>query len=237
LGFAAGRLCDEFPPRPGRQSNPAADVLCAASKLFSTAQAGSRMREIASLVGECGIADFVHYKCIDAQLEAIYLGPEAIERRQIAAACVDEIFLRQFRAWTDEMEQISVSRPDLGALPLATAMAAWRWTLDYLRQTTDASGGKLYADVRQSITFPMADALSWLLAARALILDVLELEPAGSFADLSFVQAARAAGEVGRICDRLVFGTRPQGAATEDLGAFTGMRRRMEESLQAGERY
>ena len=71
------------------------------------------------------------------------------------------------------------------------------------------------------MTFPLADALCWLLAARAQILDVLELEARGAenpavadavpgyvqfFSDLCHVQAARAAGEAGRICAELVYG-------------------------------
>jgi hypothetical protein len=71
------------------------------------------------------------------------------------------------------------------------------------------------------VTFPLADALCWLLAARYQILDVLELEArAGErpdlaesapgyvrfFSDLCHVQAAHAAGEAGRICAELVYG-------------------------------
>ena len=67
----------------------------------------------------------------------------------------------------------------------------------------------------------MADALCWLLASRCQILDVLELERQGAgdpvvadslpgtvqfLSDLCHVQAAQAAGEVGRICAELVFG-------------------------------
>ena len=67
----------------------------------------------------------------------------------------------------------------------------------------------------------MADALCWLLASRYQILDVIELEEKGSenptladglpgflrfFSDLCHVQAASAAGEVGRTCAELVFG-------------------------------
>ena len=74
---------------------------------------------------------------------------------------------------------------------------------------------RLYHKTRQGVTFPLADALCWLLAARQFILDVIELEcrgaenPAladgsagtvGFFNDLCHVQSARAAGEVGRVC-------------------------------------
>ena len=70
------------------------------------------------------------------------------------------------------------------------------------------------------MTFALADALCWLLASRCQILDVLELEVRGAddpvvsedlagtvqfLGDLCHVQAARAAGEVSRICAELVF--------------------------------
>src|ERR1035437_6281706 len=94
-------------------------------------------------------------------------------------------------------------------------------TLNYVQKATDADGNKLYHGQRQGVTFPMADALCWLLASRCQILDVLELEERGAAApgtaeglpgtvqflsDLCHVQAAQAAGEVGRICAELVFG-------------------------------
>ena len=71
------------------------------------------------------------------------------------------------------------------------------------------------------MTFALADALSWLVASRAQILDVLELESRGAsdpeaaeglagtvqiLSDLCHTQAAQTAGEVSRICAELVFG-------------------------------
>jgi hypothetical protein len=71
------------------------------------------------------------------------------------------------------------------------------------------------------VTFPLADALCWLLAARQFILDVIELETKGAenpvladglagtvafFTDLCHVQAARTAGEVGRIAAEIIHG-------------------------------
>ena len=81
------------------------------------------------------------------------------------------------------------------------------------------------------MTFPLADALCWLLAARSFILDVLELEKKGpenpavaealpgllSFlTDLCHVQSSRASGEVGRICAELVHGYNLHPAWTEE---------------------
>ena len=118
------------------------------------------------------------------------------------------------------MRRIANDRPGTGACSLATAMQMWLWTLNHLQKATDADGDKLYHGPRQGVTFPLADALCWLLASRCQILDLLELEARGAteqsreglagtvqfLTDLCHVQAAQAAGEVGRICAELVFG-------------------------------
>jgi hypothetical protein len=59
-------------------------------------------------------------------------------------------------------------------------MKLWLWTLNHLQNATDADGARLYHKSRQSVTFPLADALCWLLAARQFILDLLELEEKGA---------------------------------------------------------
>jgi hypothetical protein len=102
-------------------------------------------------------------------------------------------------------------------------MHLWLWTLNHLQKATDPTGSKLYHSSRHGVTFPLADALCWLLAARYLILDVIELEEKGAanpvvaeglpglvsfYTDLCHVQCARASGEVGRISAELVFGYR-----------------------------
>jgi hypothetical protein len=158
---------------------------------------------------------------LDAQLEATYEGPEAVQRRQLTVTMTSEVFLAEFRVWAREMRGIAAERPGTGACTLASAMQLWLWTLEHLQKATDPEGGKLYHGQRQGVTFALADALSWLLASRYQILDVLELEARGPedavaaeglegtvqfFHDLCHVQAAQAAGEVSRICGELVFG-------------------------------
>jgi hypothetical protein len=158
---------------------------------------------------------------MDAQLEATYEGPEAVQRRQLTVTMTSELFLAWFRAWTAAMRRISSVRPNTGACTLSSAMSLWLWTINYLRNSTDPEGNKLYHGQRQGVTFALADALCWLLASRAQILDVLELEARGTndavaaeglegtvqfLSDLCHVQAAQAAGEASRICAELVFG-------------------------------
>jgi len=202
-----------------------ANVLCPACKLWNTGHGAQMMREAVSLMGGYGITEdcpgFLGHKWMDAQLEATYEGPEAVQRRQLSLTMADELFLTQFREWIREMRVIANDRPGTGACALATAMQMWLWTLGHLRRVLDADGEKLYQGARQGVTFPLADALCWLLASRAQILDVIELEKKGPenptlaeglpglaafLTDLCHVQAARAAGEVGRICAELVHG-------------------------------
>jgi hypothetical protein len=183
------------------------------------------MREAVSLMGGYGITEdcpgFLGQKWMDAQLEATYEGPEAVQRRQLTITMASELFLTQFEAEIAAMRRIAARRPGTGACALATAMQLWLWTLRHLLQASDADGAKLFNGNRQGVTFPLADALCWLLASRQQILDLLELEakgPAnpivaeglagtlGFLTDLCHVQSARAAGEVGRIAAELVYG-------------------------------
>jgi alkylation response protein AidB-like acyl-CoA dehydrogenase len=202
-----------------------ANVLCPACKLWNTGHGANMMREAVSLMGGYGVTEdcpgFLGQKWMDAQLEATYEGPEAVQRLQLSLTMTNELFLAQYQQWIAEMIRIASQRPGTGACTLATAMRLWLWTLNHVQAATDADGAKLYHKSRQSVTFPLADALCWLLAARQFILDLIELEEKGPanpalagslpgfvnfFTDLCHVQSARAAGEVGRICAELVYG-------------------------------
>ena len=202
-----------------------ANVICPATKLWNTGHGANMMREAVSLMGGYGITEdcpgFLANKWMDAQLEATYEGPEAVQRRQLTVTMTSELFLTEFRAWTSAMRRIASDRPGTGACTLASAMNLWLWSINYLQTSTDPAGNKLYHGQRQGVTFALADALCWLLASRAQILDVLELEARGQddavaseglagtvqfLSDLCHTQAAQAAGEVSRICAELVFG-------------------------------
>jgi len=202
-----------------------ANVLCPATKLWNTGHGANMMREAVSLMGGYGITEdcpgFLANKWMDAQLEATYEGPEAVQRRQLTVTMTGEVFLALFRSWIRQMRSIASHHPGTGACTLASAMHLWLWTLNHLQNATDAAGNKLYHGQRQGVTFPLADALCWLLTSRAQILDVLELELRGPsdpvaaeglagtvqfLSDLCHTQAAQAAGEASRICAELVFG-------------------------------
>jgi alkylation response protein AidB-like acyl-CoA dehydrogenase len=203
----------------------AANVYCPAAKLWNTGHGANVMREAVSLVGGYGITEdcpgFLGHKWMDSQLEATYEGPEAVQRRQLSVTMVNDVFLAQFRQWMVEMRQVASERPGTGACALATAMQMWLWTVQHLEVAKDAGGAVLYHSNRQGVTFPLADAVCWLLAARSFVLDIVELEQKGPrnpvvaealpgtiqfFTDLAHVQISRTAGEVGRICAELNYG-------------------------------
>ena len=185
-------------------------VLSPATKLWNTGQGATLLRQAVSLMGGFGITEecpgFLPQKWMDSQLEATYEGPESVQRRQLIVTMTRKLFLAQFRTWAMEMSRIASERPATGACTLAAAMDLWLWTLDHLRHATDAHGQPLYRDKRQGVTFPLADALCWLLASYHQILDVVELDTRGAddprlaaslpgtvtfFTDLCHVQSAR----------------------------------------------
>jgi alkylation response protein AidB-like acyl-CoA dehydrogenase len=228
-----------------------ANVLCPACKLWNTGYGATMMREAVSLMGGYGITEdcpgFIGQKWTDAQLEATYEGPEAVQRRQLSITMTSELFLAQFRLWIEDLRTIAAQRPGTGACTLASAMELWLCTLDFLQKTKDADGKPLYHSSRHGVVFPFADALCWLLASRQQILDLLELEAKGPenpvvaeglagyvnfFSDLCHVQAARSAGEVGRICADLVYGYQRDLAAINAFDTtFASMRHKVDVSL------
>ncbi|HUJ67647.1 MAG TPA: acyl-CoA dehydrogenase family protein, partial [Acidimicrobiales bacterium] len=121
-----------------------ANVLCPACKLWNTGHGANMMREAISLMGGYGITEdcpgFLAHKWMDAQLEATYEGPEAVQRLQLSITMTNELFLEQFRVWVAEMRWIAAERPGSGACTLATAMELWLWTLSHLQKATDADG-------------------------------------------------------------------------------------------------
>ncbi|WP_028587985.1 acyl-CoA dehydrogenase family protein [Desulfocurvus vexinensis] len=198
-----------------------AGVLNPATKLWNTGVGATMMREAVSLVGGYGITEdcpgFLCHKWMDAQLEATYEGPEAVQRRHLTLTMTNPVFLELVRQWSAELRRSQAG----GAAALAGALDLWLWTLDFLQNGADRDGKKLYHGKRQGVTFPLADALGWLLAARSLMQDVAVLAaeaPASPvlaeaapgltafYADMACVQAARAAGEAARVCAELVYG-------------------------------
>src|SRR5580658_6841230 len=117
-----------------------ANVLCPATKLWNTGHGANMMREAVSLMGGYGITEdcpgFLANKWMDAQLEATYEGPEAVQRRQLTVTMTSEVFLAQFRNWIREMRSIASHHPGTGACTLASAMTLWLWTLNYLEHAT-----------------------------------------------------------------------------------------------------
>ena len=104
--------------------------------------AGSMMREAVSLMGGYGVTEdcpgFLGQKWMDAQLEATYEGPEAVQRLQLSITMTNELFLAQFAQWIKEMRAIASERPGSGACTLASAMNLWLWTIKHIQTARDA---------------------------------------------------------------------------------------------------
>ncbi|MEN9974839.1 MAG: hypothetical protein RLZZ282_845 [Verrucomicrobiota bacterium] len=238
-----------------------ANVFCPACKLWNTGHGATMMREAVSLMGGYGITEdcpgFLPHKWMDAQLEATYEGPEAVQRRQLSLTMTTGLFLAQFEGWIVDLQALAATHPGTGAGITAAAMTLWLSSLRQLQGATDANGAKLYQSNRHGVTFPLTDALCWLIASRQQILDVVELATSGAhdpsvveelpgalafLTDLSHVQAARAAGEITRICSELVFGYQPapacsccsgniQDAAPSPVQSFKHLRSQLDATL------
>lgn len=212
-----------------------ANVVCPACKLWNTGYGATMMREAVSLMGGYGITEdcpgFLGHKWMDAQLEATYEGPEAVQRLQLSITMTNELFLAQFVQWIRDLRKLAGNQPQSGACTLASAMELWLWTLQHVQKASDAEGNRLYHKSRQGVTFPLADALCWLLASRQLIMDIRQLAEKGAenpalaeglpglvsfYEDIAHVQVARAAGEVGRICAELVYGYKAHPSWTDE---------------------
>ncbi|BCS87860.1 acyl-CoA dehydrogenase family protein [Pseudodesulfovibrio sediminis] len=202
-----------------------AGVLNPGVKLWNTGEGANKMREAVALVGGYGITEdcpgFLMQKWSDCQLEATYEGPEAVQRRHLTMTMTSDVFQHIMDNWVSQMRAAGKNVPGLGGYVLAAAMELWQWTLGHLQTAKDDDGRKLYHNKRQGVTFPMADALGWLLGPYFLATDVMELiekgpmsptlaegldDLTGFYKDMCHVQAARAAGEVARICTELVYG-------------------------------
>ena len=160
---------------------------------------------------------------------------------------VNDLFLAQFRNWIKDLKALDAKKPGIGAGTLASGMELWLWSLEYLQASKDANGKTLYGGQRQGVTFPMGDALAWLLGSRQLMLDTLELERKGPespvlaesltgfvnfYGDLSYLQAARAAGEAAKVCAELVYGYHAKGMGTDAaLKPFEELRVKLDRAI------
>jgi len=222
------------------------NILIPACKLWCPGVGADMMRQAVALVGGYGVTEdcpgFLFQKWNDTQLEATYEGPEVVQRRHLTATMPNPVFLALMGHWIIELDGFATSWPQAGTRALAQAMRLWLWTLNFLQNAKDAEGKKLYSGNRQGVTFPLADAVAWLAAARSLVDDVRELklkgpenpllaegldDTVGFFADLCAIQNARTAGEVGRICAELAYGY----GAEADLSEFAALRAQLDASL------
>ncbi len=210
-------------------------VTIPATKLWNTGVGATFLREAVSLVGGYGITEdcpgFLMNKWVDAQLEATYEGPEAVQRMHLTMTQADPIFRHLFAKFAQDLDELAAP----GAEALACGIRMWLAAYDFLNENKDANGAKLYHRKRQGVTFPMADAVGWLLAAYYLFKDVAELKEKGGlnptvaeglpglsgfYDDMAQVMGARSVGESGRILSELVYGYGSEG----DTAIFSALR-------------
>ncbi|MFW5734073.1 MAG: acyl-CoA dehydrogenase family protein, partial [Oceanidesulfovibrio sp.] len=201
------------------------NVYIPACKLWNTGYGCQMMREAVAMMGGYGITEdcpgFLGHKWMDAQLEATYEGPEVVQRRQLAISMTGPVFSAQLTAWVDELKRRAQETPGRGHCTLAAAFELWAWTVNHLQSAKDPEGKPLMHGRRQGVTFQLADALSWLVAVKCFMDDIDELAANGPqnavvaegldelvdfYGDMVTWQAARAAGEAGRVAADLVFG-------------------------------
>ncbi len=104
--------------------------------------------------------------------------------------------------WIGEMRRIANEHPATGACAVATALELWSWTADHFEQARGANRG-FEAD---AYSVPLVEALGWLLASRALVMEAVSAGD-GPLTDACHAHVAHACGEAGRLCAQLVFGS------------------------------
>jgi hypothetical protein len=137
-----------------------ANVLCPACKLWNTGHGANMMREAVSLMGGYGITEdcpgFLGHKWMDAQLEATYEGPEAVQRRQLSVTMTDELFLAQFRNWIGEMKRQIASTIARAPAPARSPppCRCGSGPSIIVQKAADAEGARCIISSRQGGDFP-----------------------------------------------------------------------------------
>jgi len=108
-----------------------ANVLCPACKLWNTGHGANMMREAVSLMGGYGVTEdcpgFLGQKWMDAQLEATYEGPEAVQRLQLSLTMTNDLSWL-IPSWESRnAERVACDAAPARACALATAKQLWLW--------------------------------------------------------------------------------------------------------------
>ena len=223
------------------------NILCPSVKLFNTGYCANVMRESVSLMGGYGITEdcpgFLFYKWTDMQLDATYEGPECVQRRQISETMSNPVFLAQVEKWAKGLDACPKASEN-GSKAIAAALRLWAWTREFAKNAKDAEGRKLGQSQRHGVAFPLADALSKLMAARCFWSDIAFLAQNGAehpvvgpelesylntFNDLLGTIAAITAGEAARVCAEIVYGF--DAASAEEKAQFAALRNAVDEAL------
>jgi hypothetical protein len=123
-------------------------------------------------------------------------------------------FCERLPEWIGEMRRVANEHPSTGACAVAAAMELWSWTVTHLERARGAKRG-FEAD---AYSVPLVEALGWLLASRALVMETVGAGE-GPLTDACHAHVAHACGEAGRICAQLVFGSLRHPAWATDAGS------------------
>ena len=188
LGFLAARHCDRLDARGPHEPAAAADanLFSPAAKLFASTRIIPALSRVAAAAGAS--ADGLYTYIADAQVEAVYMGPEASQRRLISAAMGAKSFDAKVAEWTGELEGSAGNFSAPARRSLAAGFRLWSRTLCALRDAAGSGAEGVFHGARQAAAFAMADALCGLLAARSLLLDAKELEGTAPDSDAGIVE-------------------------------------------------
>ncbi len=188
LGFLAARHCDRLDARGPHEPAAAADanLFSPAAKLFASTRIIPALSRVAAAAGAS--ADGLYTYIADAQVEAVYMGPEASQRRLISAAMGAKSFDAKVAEWTAELEGWARNDSAPSAKSLAAGFKLWSRTLCALRDAAGSGAEGVFHGARQAAAFAMADALCGLLAARSLLLGAAESEAAAPDSDAGIVE-------------------------------------------------
>jgi hypothetical protein len=223
LGFLAARHCDRLNARDARDPAADANLFSPAAKLFASTRIIPALSRVAAAAG--ANADGLYTYIADAQVEAVYMGPEASQRRLISAAMTAETFALKVAEWTGELDGFACNFSVPVAKNLAAGFRLWSRTLCVLRDAAGSGTEAVFHGARQAAAFAMADALCGLLAARSFLLDAAELEAAAPSSDAGIVEdlvrlaSASAVSQATQISIGLIFGA--------SRGVSPGLRREL----------
>ena len=166
---------------------------------------------------------------IDAQLEDIYIGPSALQRRLISASMTSQWAHTLLNPGQKAVDRSFFSDSDSAAKSILNkTINLWKMTIIELQHIKDAQGSALFCDARQAVSFAMADRYAALLAVCNLSddLDSARINPAWPpsftfvYEDLLAIAVLSTSLQTLQTCEELLFGYQPRFQPSEESLSF-----------------